>query len=89
MLGSYDIVLVTLYCGLQLLMSKTNRIGDTKYHISCTSVFVVTLNFTPMLMGYSGCFQLTQHDLREKNEVIEFNVIIIHSSADPVCAERI
>ena len=27
------LVLVTLYCGLQLALSKTIRIGDTKYHI--------------------------------------------------------
>ena len=27
------LVLVTLYRGLQLILSKTIRIGDTKYHI--------------------------------------------------------
>ena len=29
----YHLVLVTLYQCLQLLLSKTIRIGDTKYHI--------------------------------------------------------
>ena len=33
MLG-YDLVLVTLHWGLQLVSSKTIRIGDTKYDIS-------------------------------------------------------
>jgi hypothetical protein len=32
MLGEH-LVLVTLQCGLQLVWSKTIRIGDTKYHI--------------------------------------------------------
>jgi hypothetical protein len=29
----YHVVLMTLYRGIQLLLSKTIRIGDTKYHI--------------------------------------------------------
>ena len=32
MLGQH-LVLVTLYCNLQLVLSKTSRIGDTKYHV--------------------------------------------------------
>ena len=32
MLGEY-LVLVTLYRNLQVVLSKTIRIGDTKYHI--------------------------------------------------------
>ena len=32
MLGKY-VVLVTVFRGLQLVLSKTIRIGDTKYHI--------------------------------------------------------
>ena len=32
MLGKH-LVLVTLYHGLQSVLSKTIRIGDTKYHI--------------------------------------------------------
>ena len=32
MLGQH-LVLVTIYRGLQLALSKTIRIGDTKYHI--------------------------------------------------------
>ena len=35
MLGSH-LVLVTLYRGLQLVLSKTIRIGDTKYHVQCS-----------------------------------------------------
>jgi hypothetical protein len=35
MLGCH-LVLVTLYHGLQLVLSKTIRIGDTKYHIQCS-----------------------------------------------------
>ena len=35
MLGSH-LVLVTLNRGLQLLLSKTIRIGDTKYHFRCS-----------------------------------------------------
>ena len=27
------LVVVTLHCGLQLVLRKTIRIGDTKYHI--------------------------------------------------------
>ena len=30
-------MLVTLRCGLQLILSKTIRIGDIKYHIYCSS----------------------------------------------------
>ena len=32
MVGQH-LVLVTLYCGLQLVLNKRIRIGDTKYHI--------------------------------------------------------
>ena len=32
MLGQH-LVLVTLYSGLQLVLTNTLRIGDTKYHI--------------------------------------------------------
>ena len=32
MLGQH-LVLVTLYCALQLVLSKTIRIGDTDYHV--------------------------------------------------------
>ena len=35
MLG-YHFVLVTLYYSLQLVLSKTMRIGDTKHHILCS-----------------------------------------------------
>ena len=38
MLGQY-VVLVTLYHGLQLVSSKTFRIGDTKYHIAGSKFF--------------------------------------------------
>ena len=34
MLGE-QLVLVTLYRGLQSILSKTIIIGDTKYHIQC------------------------------------------------------
>ena len=34
----YDLVLVTLHWGLQLVSSKTIRIGDTKYDISVLEV---------------------------------------------------
>ena len=32
MLG-YHLVLVTLHCSLQLVLSKTINIGDTKYYV--------------------------------------------------------
>ncbi len=38
MLGQ-NLVLVTLYCGLQLVLSKTMIIGDTKYHIWCSTLY--------------------------------------------------
>ena len=31
------LVLVALHYGLQLVLSTTIRIGDTKYHIRCSS----------------------------------------------------
>ena len=37
MLG-VDLVLVTLHGRLQLVLSKTNRIGDYKYNVKCSSV---------------------------------------------------
>jgi hypothetical protein len=46
MLGEH-LVLVTLYRGLQLVLSKTIRIGDTKYHIS---VFHVLYVYCPILL---------------------------------------
>ena len=36
MLGEH-LTLVTLHHNLQLALSKTIRIGDTKYHIQCRS----------------------------------------------------
>ena len=36
MLGSH-LVSGTLHRGLYLVMSKTSRIGDTKYHFRCSS----------------------------------------------------
>ena len=43
MLGQHS-ALVTLYHGLQLVLSKRLRIGDTKYHIKCTK------------MNYNDCY---------------------------------
>jgi hypothetical protein len=36
MLGLH-LMFVTLHHGLQLVLSKAIRIGDTKYHIRCSS----------------------------------------------------
>ena len=43
MLGQ-RLVLVTLYRGLQLVLSKTLGIGDTIYHIQCTYVIWVKID---------------------------------------------
>jgi hypothetical protein len=40
MLG-YHLVLVTLHWGLQLVLIKTIRFGDTKYDIWCTTPILV------------------------------------------------
>ena len=40
MLGEH-LVLVMLYCRLQLVWSKTNRIGGTKYHIYCSLIILL------------------------------------------------
>ena len=44
MLGEH-LVLVTLYRGLQLVLSKTIRIVDTKYHIKCSNDATNNLGF--------------------------------------------
>ena len=40
MLG-YHLVLVTLYCGLQSVLSKTIRIGETKTHIQYNNMSII------------------------------------------------
>ena len=45
------LVLVTLHCGVQLVLSETIRIGDTKYHIQCSCSYFKVLashSFKPM-----------------------------------------
>ena len=44
MLG-VDLVLLTLHGRLQLVLSKTNRIGDTKYNVQCSSQFQLASDF--------------------------------------------
>ena len=38
---SYHLVLVTLYHGLQLVLSKRIIFGDTKYHNQCSTLSMV------------------------------------------------
>ena len=48
MLGQHG-VLVTLYRGLQLVLNKTARIGDTEHHIWCTKGLTQPLQVAPGL----------------------------------------
>ena len=41
MLGQH-LALVTLHCSLQLVSRKTIRIGDTKYHIECSKLIMLS-----------------------------------------------
>ena len=54
MLGQ-RLVLVTLYRGLQLVLSKTTRIGDIKYHIQCTNCEIPCNEWAQTMCTISLC----------------------------------
>ena len=51
MLGLH-LVLVTLHRSLQLVLNKTLGIGDTKYHIQCSSTLIYVSDVITYLMTY-------------------------------------
>ena len=58
-LSGYHLVLVTLHRGLQLVLSKTIRLGDSKYHIWC-SLNLYHESSATNLATYHGAYKLLQ-----------------------------